>query len=90
MERERTPLARIVSDFAGSKLALSGLALLALILAVALLAPLISPQNPYDLAQLDVQDGRLPPGAKSAGGMTFWLGRGAISCPAFSTACASA
>jgi len=74
VEREQAPLARIVSDFATSKLALSGLALLALILAVALLAPLISPQNPYDLAQLDVQDSRLPPGAKSAGGMTFWLG----------------
>ena len=74
MEREQAPLARIVSDFATSKLALSGLALLALILAIALLAPLISPQNPYDLAQLDVQDSRLPPGAKSAGGMTFWLG----------------
>ena len=74
MQREQVPLARIVSDFAGSKLALCGLALLALILAVALLAPLISPQNPYDLAQLDVQDSRLPPGAKSAGGLTFWLG----------------
>lgn len=74
MEREQAPLARIVSDFAASKLALCGLALLALILALALLAPLISPQNPYDLAQLDVQDSRLPPGAKSAGGVTFWLG----------------
>ena len=39
-------------------------------------APLISPQNPYDLAQLDVLDSRLPPGAhsQSDGGMTFWLG----------------
>ena len=28
---------------------------------IALFAPLISPQNPYDLAQLDVMDSRLPP-----------------------------
>ena len=74
MEREQTPLQRIVADFAQSKLALSGLAVLALILLVALFAPLISPQNPYDLAQLDVQDSRLPPGSRSGDGLTFWLG----------------
>ena len=53
MPSEQTPLQRIVADFAESKLALSGLAVLALILLAALFAPLISPQNPYDLAQLD-------------------------------------
>ena len=53
--------------------------LLALVLA-ALAAPLISPQNPYDLAQLNVADGRLPPGsAADAGGAAsgiqrYWLG----------------
>jgi peptide/nickel transport system permease protein len=74
MQREQTPLQRIVADFGESKLALSGLAVLALILLVALFAPLISPQNPYDLAQLDVQDSRLPPGSRSGDGLTFWLG----------------
>jgi peptide/nickel transport system permease protein len=74
MQREQTPLARIVADFGESKLALAGLAVLALILLVALFAPLISPQNPYDLAQLDVLDSRLPPGSKSGNGLTFWLG----------------
>ena len=74
MEREQTPLGRIVADFGESKLALAGLALLALILVVALFAPLISPQNPYDLAQLDLEDSRLPPGSKSGSGLTFWLG----------------
>jgi peptide/nickel transport system permease protein len=70
------PLQRMASDFAESRIALAGLALLALIMAVALLAPLISPQNPYDLAQLDVLDSRLPPGAQSQsdGSKTFWLG----------------
>jgi len=74
MQPEPTALRRIAADFSASKLALSGLALLALILFAALFAPLISPQNPYDLAQLDVLDSRLPPGASSGNGLTFWLG----------------
>jgi peptide/nickel transport system permease protein len=40
----------------------------------AIFAPVISPQNPYDLAQIDVMDGRLPPGSPSLTGGTFWLG----------------
>ncbi len=49
--------------------------MLATIVLLALLAPLISPQNPYDLGQVDILDARLPPGEQSAGtGMTFWLG----------------
>ncbi|HEV8258191.1 MAG TPA: ABC transporter permease [Casimicrobiaceae bacterium] len=73
MAREETPFRRILSDFIANPTAVFGLVLLAAILAVAIAAPLISPQNPYDLAQLDVVDGRLPPGAKTDGG-TFWLG----------------
>jgi peptide/nickel transport system permease protein len=70
-----TPLRRIARDFAASRLAMAGLAVFALILAAALLAPLVAPQNPYDLAQLDVMDSRLPPGAQAAGGgMTYFLG----------------
>src|SRR5256884_3294403 len=63
----------MVSDFLSSPTAVFGLVLLAAILTVAIAAPFISPQNPYDLAQLDVMDGRLPPGAKTDGG-TFWVG----------------
>ena len=74
MQAEQTPLARIAADFGQSRLALAGLAMLTAILLVALFAPLISPQNPYDLAQLDLQDSRLPPGSQSSGGLTFWLG----------------
>ena len=76
MNSERTPFQRIASDFAESRIALFGLALLTVILLIALFAPLISPQNPYDLAQLDVLDSRLPPGAHSRtdAGRTFWLG----------------
>jgi len=73
MAREETPFRRILSDFMASPTAVFSLVLLAAILVVAIAAPFISPQNPYDLAQLDVMDGRLPPGAKTDGG-TFWLG----------------
>ena len=73
MPRDETPFRRILSDFMANPTAVFGLVLLAAILAVAIAAPLISPQNPYDLAQLDVMDGRLPPGASTNGG-TFWLG----------------
>ena len=69
-----SPLRRIASDFAASRLALAGLAVFVLILGAALGAPLISPQNPYDLAVLDILDSKLAPGGKSTDGLTFWLG----------------
>ena len=69
-----TPFRRLVSEFMESPLAVLGLVVLTLILLVALFAPLISPQNPYDLAKLDILDSRLKPGSKSMDGMTFWLG----------------
>jgi len=73
MTREETPFSRIVAYFMASPIAVFGLMILAAVLIVAIAAPFISPQNPYDLAQLDVMDGRLPPGAKTDVG-TFWLG----------------
>jgi peptide/nickel transport system permease protein len=71
---EQTPLKRIASDFAANPIALFGLTLLGIVVLAALLAPLIAPQNPYDLARLDVMDGRLPPGSPSLAGGRFWLG----------------
>jgi peptide/nickel transport system permease protein len=69
-----TPLRRFCADFAASRIALAGLALFAAILVVAVCAPLLSPQDPYDLRQLDIMDGRQPPMTQSMGGYTFWLG----------------
>jgi peptide/nickel transport system permease protein len=74
MARDETPFRRISADFFDNPTAAFGLTLFALILIVAIAAPWISPQNPYDLAQLDVVDGRLPPGSMATGGGTFWLG----------------
>ena len=69
-----TPLRRFLVDFLASKLAVGGLIGLVLIVLVAVFAPWIAPQDPYDLRQLDIMDGRLPPGSKSYTGMTYWLG----------------
>ena len=65
---------RLAAEFAAGRIALAGLALLAAIVIAALFAPWIAPQNPYDLARLDLLDSRLPPLARSAGGATHWLG----------------
>jgi peptide/nickel transport system permease protein len=69
-----SPFKRIAADFAESRLALVGLVTLILVLIVAIGAPLVSPQNPYNLATLDIMDSKLPPGGQSLDGMTFWLG----------------
>jgi len=69
-----TPNRRFAAEFAASRIAVAGLVLLALIAFAALLAPWISPQNPYDLARLELLDSRLPPLARSAAGGIYWLG----------------
>jgi len=70
-----SPLRRFCAQFAESRLALVGLAMLVAVVLVALLAPVISPQNPYDLGKLDLMDARLPPGEPAGGGgMTYLLG----------------
>ena len=66
--------AEFAGTFARDRVAVAALGTLLIILLAALLAPVISPQNPYDLAQLDILDAKLPPGGKSMTGMTFWLG----------------
>jgi peptide/nickel transport system permease protein len=72
--REETPFRRFVAEFAESKLALVGLLVFVVIALLAIFANWIAPQNPYDLAQLDIMDGRLPPGSKSIVGYTYILG----------------
>lgn len=66
---------QIAQDFLRSRPAAIGLAVLLLVALAAMLAPWITPQNPYDLLQLDVLDARLTPGATSMEhGYTYWLG----------------
>ena len=73
-EKVETPWRRFAVEFFESRVATGALVIIAVIVALALLAPWITPQNPYDLGQVDVMDSRLPPGSKSMTGMPFWLG----------------
>jgi peptide/nickel transport system permease protein len=65
---------RMAAWLAANRVAAGPLVLLAVVLLAAVLAPWISPQNPYDLAQLQLIDSRLPPLARSAAGAMRWLG----------------
>ena len=71
---EESPFRRFAGEYAENKVAVAGLIVVTAIVFIALFAPWLSPQNPYDLAQLDIMDGRLPPGSASPTGMIFWLG----------------
>ena len=72
--RKEHPFSRFKSDFIQSPVALLGLSLCVVIFLAAIFAPLITPQNPYDLATLDLMDSRLAPGEVGTTGMTHWLG----------------
>jgi peptide/nickel transport system permease protein len=65
---------RVLRRIAGRPTVKGALVVLALLVAFALLAPFVAPQNPYDLTALNVMDNRLPPGEKGMAGFTFWLG----------------
>lgn len=66
---------RHVSSFLQSPSAIIGLVMLIIMAFLAVFAPWITPQDPYDLAQLDILDGTMPPGTKnSTYGYTYWLG----------------
>ncbi|CAM3350265.1 MULTISPECIES: ABC transporter permease [Cupriavidus] len=72
--REQSPWRRFAAEFFASKIAVAGLATLVTIILIAIFAPWLAPQNPYDLATLDVLDARLAPGEQAGSGMTFLLG----------------
>ena len=72
--REERPFRAFVREYMRNPGAVLALIVLVGIIAVAIAAPLISPQNPYDLTQVDLLDNLQPPGSKSFSGMTFLLG----------------
>jgi peptide/nickel transport system permease protein len=62
-------------DFCRSHVAIFGLLLLAVLVMAAIFAPYITPQNPYDLMQLNIMNGHLKPGEQGFdGGFRFILG----------------
>jgi peptide/nickel transport system permease protein len=69
-----TPWRRFTRTFVQDRVAVVGLLAFLLILLLALLAPWITPQNPYDLNSVDLLDSRLKPGEITGEGFTAWLG----------------
>lgn len=64
-----------VAHFFESPLAIIAFLVLLALPVIALLAPWIAPQDPYDLATVSILNGRLAPGETDmAGTMTYWLG----------------
>ncbi len=82
--RQDSPAARFWAEFRESRIAVAALVLVVLLVGVALLAPLIAPQNPYDLAKLSLSDARRPPGFTGSAGYVHWLGTDAQGRDLFS------
>jgi peptide/nickel transport system permease protein len=70
----RSPFREMMGALLRDRLALVGVAIVAILVLTAILAPLIAPQNPYDLTQLDIMDNRLRPGSQSMSGMIYIVG----------------
>lgn len=72
--REATPFAVFREEFCRNRVAVIALGVVFVIGVIALLAPWITPQNPYDLSKLSLGDARRPPGFVGSGGYVHWLG----------------
>ncbi|MCW5750031.1 MAG: ABC transporter permease [Alphaproteobacteria bacterium] len=71
-------------EFRESGIAVAALFVIALILVLALLAPVIAPQDPYDLTGLSLRDARRPPGHVGSAGYMHLLGTDAQGRDLFS------
>ena len=67
-------LDRFWMEYRDNRIAVVALVVALLMMAAALAAPWISPQDPYDLASLRLMDARKPPGHVNAEGTTYLLG----------------
>jgi peptide/nickel transport system permease protein len=65
---------RFARDFVASPSATLGAAIVVLLVLLAVFAPAIAPQNPFDLASLNMFDNRLPPLSRGGDGFIYWLG----------------
>jgi peptide/nickel transport system permease protein len=68
------PAIEATRAFFDSRIAVVGLVGLLAVMFVAIFAPWIAPQDPYDLMQLNFMDGKLPPGSRGSNGELFLLG----------------
>jgi len=69
-----TPLRRFTGDFVKSPTAVAAGIGLTLIALAAIFAGAVAPQNPYDLRQITILDGSLPPGSEGFDGFHYVLG----------------
>jgi peptide/nickel transport system permease protein len=67
-------IGRAWREFAESRTAVVALGVVVLLIGLAVAAPLIVPQNPYDLTQLSIMDNKLPPMTRGLDGMLYLLG----------------
>jgi peptide/nickel transport system permease protein len=74
LQKPETPFRRLASEFFASRVATGAFAALMVIVFMALFAPFLAPQNPYDLATVTVMDARLAPGERGSAGFLMWLG----------------
>lgn len=72
-ETGRTPAVQRFLAFFRSPLAVIGTLLALAFLLVAIFAPWLSAQNPYDMTAIDIMDARLPPGAESFDGSIRYI-----------------
>ncbi|SFP98705.1 ABC transporter permease [Tranquillimonas alkanivorans] len=73
-ETRATRLRNFWSDYRRSPVAVVSLAVIVVLLFVSFGAPLVSPQDPYDMAALDWMDAFLGPGTVGSGGYVHVLG----------------
>lgn len=74
MSGSSTPVRLFWDEFRESKIAVFALIVVVLLILLAVFASVVSPQNPYDLANLSLLDSRRPPGFVGTGGYTHLLG----------------
>lgn len=72
--KEDMLLGRLVTGIAGSPKAVVAAIICLILLLAAIFGPYLTPQDPYDLAVLDILDSKLPPGSESMDGRVYWLG----------------
>ncbi|MFT5174035.1 MAG: peptide/nickel transport system permease protein [Gammaproteobacteria bacterium] len=70
----QTPFYRFAAAYVESRIAVVALVGLVVIVFIALFAPWLSPQDPYDLAVVSIMDGRIEPGGEMFSGQIALLG----------------
>ncbi|MDM8165137.1 ABC transporter permease [Roseovarius sp.] len=80
----------VFKRFLGDPVAMAAGIVLVLLILMAVFAPFIAPQNPYDLMQLDIMDSEMPPSWRDGGDERFLLGtdaqgRGVLSTIMYGT-----